>query len=66
MSWQRSKDGVVVSLSEEEYVELLFFATMGAVATGGIDPRRVFRLLNSMNDGNPNYTPYDDQGRRAP
>lgn len=52
----RTPDGVLISLSNEQYTELMM--ALGAAAA---NPNMVWvslRVANAINDGNPNWTPY--------
>lgn len=65
MSWQKIDGRVVITLTEEEYSQLLLllgFASAEAIHGAGLDPTPIFRLMNTINAGNPKWTPYGDKG----
>jgi hypothetical protein len=61
----REEDGqVILTMSREDYNKLLMtfaLATMRGIEFRGEFPKAVentLSLMNRLNDGNPNYTPY--------
>jgi hypothetical protein len=61
MSYREENGQVVLTMSREDWQNLLM--TLG-IAAGALDPEspmlaRVFQLVNRLNQGNPNYTPYE-------
>lgn len=57
MSYSEKDGEVVLAMSREDYDEMLkVFAT--ATAKLFPDTMWILRLLNRLNQGNPNYTPY--------
>jgi hypothetical protein len=50
------KDGqVVLTMSREDYKDLMRYAGYAAIS---YRRQKAARLLNRLNQGNPNYTPY--------
>ena len=60
MSYREEDGQVILTMSKHEYSILLMTLGIGAVALEPEHPMlsRVFNLLNTLNEGNPNYTPY--------
>lgn len=64
MGYQRNPDGVTLTLSEDDFHLLIL--TLGFAVTcasqaerrEGLKPERILHLANSINDGNPKWTPY--------
>ena len=60
MSYSEKDGQVVLTMSREDYDWILF--ALGALAGGrardGADTMPIVSLLNRLNQGNPNYTPY--------
>lgn len=59
MSYSEENGQVVLRMSREDYVALLFLlsgASRMALQQGKIDS--ILELMNRLNEGNPNYTPY--------
>ena len=59
MSYCEENDQVILTMSREDYdmlQMLLGYATSRATRRFKLD--RIFELLNRLNQGNPNYTPY--------
>jgi len=55
------KDGqVTLTMSREDFSNLLMILGIAAGSLGPESPMlaRVFNLVNRLNQGNPNYTPY--------
>jgi hypothetical protein len=56
----KRKDGrVYFDLNEGEFLRLLLFLGMAAGANDGELAHEVTRLANVINEGNPDWTPYD-------
>lgn len=56
MSFTRTPDGVLISLTTEQYVDLMM--ALGAAAA---NPNMVWvslRAANAINEGNPDWRPY--------
>lgn len=61
--YRRENGRVVIDISEDEFAELLLamgFAIGGASGFQGFR-QAWLRLVNSINEGNPNFTPYEVQ-----
>jgi hypothetical protein len=60
MSYREENGLVILSMSREDYDRLLsMFAGASALALkDGLPIGRTLELLNRLNEGNPNYTPY--------
>ena len=53
---------VTLDLSREEHLSLIFalgMASGGIVKDGGEFPMFLLRLANTINEGNPDWTPYE-------
>lgn len=62
MMRRREGGRVMIDISEEEYVSLiamLAYAAGNALGEGVDRSKSVLRLLNSINDGDPNWTPLE-------
>ncbi len=59
MSFTREGDTVVVRLTQKQFDRLLIALGMAtSVADCGLR-QMVIRLVNEINEGNPNFTPYE-------
>ena len=61
MSYSEENGEVVLRMSWEDYQMLLIvlgYATGGAIKDAWTPASRMFELTNRLNQGNPNYTPY--------
>lgn len=64
MSYREDNEQVVLTMSREDYERLLMMLgeLTGHVLSGARSlwaPDVVMSLLNRLNEGNPNYTPYE-------
>ena len=64
MSYQKTEAGVVITLTDEQYDELLLMLGYATGAMSNDDPNgwplyRALRFVNEINDGNPNWMPYE-------
>lgn len=57
MSYQEENGTVVLRTSREDYDYLLHLLDLAAGATYA-DTENITLLVNRLNEGNPNYTPY--------
>jgi hypothetical protein len=58
MSYSEQNGQVILTMSREDYQRLLqVFAFATVMPTGGVN-FVVVNLLNRLNEGNPDYTPY--------
>jgi hypothetical protein len=60
--YQREDDTVTLTMTVEEYQTLLIGLGYTLVIARGKDPDlyvRWIKLVNSINDGNPKWTPYE-------
>ena len=67
MSYREENGRVILTISREDY-EILLMA-LGALTVVKLnepgEPQRMLGLVNRLNQGNPNYTPYQvDPGKR--
>ncbi len=53
-------DEIVLRLTREQFQRLLLFLGMAGAGAHGDEKlfRAIFRLANQINEGNPNFTPY--------
>lgn len=60
MSFRRDGDRVTIELTTEQYHTLLLQLgyAMGAASARGESTDPHLRLVNAINEGNPNWTPY--------
>ena len=61
MSYSEENGQVILTMSREDYNLLLIvlgYATGGAIKDHWIPAERMFELTNRLNQGNPNFTPY--------
>lgn len=62
MSYREQDGQVVLTMSREDWQHVLLTFGYAAGAMGNVGDensrRGVFKLLNRLNEGNPNYTPY--------
>lgn len=66
MSYQEKNGQVILTMSQEDYDSLLLalgIATAHAMKHGG-NPNRWLALVNRLNSGNPNYTPYQVEEKK--
>jgi hypothetical protein len=57
MPYSEQDNQVVLTMSREDWWMLLL--VLGYATGGGAIPEsRMFELMNRLNEGNPNYTPY--------
>ena len=62
MSYREENDQVILTMSREDYQMLLIvlgYATGGAIKDAWTPASRMFELTNRLNEGNPNYQPYE-------
>lgn len=61
MSYREENGQVVLTMSRDEYCELLFALGMlfAEKLRSGHAPTAVLDFMNRLNEGNPNYTPYE-------
>lgn len=61
LGWKRTEDGnITVTVTPNDYGNLLFALGLAAGSAPELTMRwRIIRLLNHVNEGNPNYKPYD-------
>lgn len=63
MSWQKTADRkIVITLTEDEWSDLLLaltFASVEALIRNRTSWPRVARLINEVNNGNPDWEPYE-------
>ena len=68
MSYSEENGQVTLTMSREDYqlMLIIFGAACGwmTLARAG-NPGRVLELLNRLNEGNPNYTPYQVGDEKA-
>ena len=57
MSYSKQDDQVTLTMSREDY-ELLSYALLITAQRSMSLPNEYYALLNRLNQGNPNYTPY--------
>ena len=61
MSYSEMKDGqVILTMSREDYDRLIFKLGIAAgyAIKNGADVNNALAFMNRLNEGNPNYTPY--------
>jgi len=61
MSYSEQDGNVVLTMSREDYQMLMIvlgYATGGAIKDAWTPASRMFELTNRLNEGNPNYKPY--------
>lgn len=60
MSYSEENGQVMLRMSRPHFMNLLMFLGIAAGALGPESPMfsRLFNLQNVLNEGNPNYTPY--------
>jgi len=60
MSYREENDQVILTMSREDFQHLLFALgeAAGCVRKFGGDLQGELAFLNRLNQGNPNYTPY--------
>jgi hypothetical protein len=59
---RREGGRVLIDISDDDYnwlMMVLGFATAHATPYGIVRPIGVLRLANAINEGNPNWTPYE-------
>ena len=69
MSYSESEGQVILSMSREDYQMLLMalaYATFGAIKEHWTPESRMFELVNRLNQGNPNYMPYQTGESKCP
>jgi hypothetical protein len=67
MPWSEKGDRVVIDMTREEYNLLLIALGYATGAAKNLDLQQAFlRLVNMINEGNPNYTPYEVEGIVSP
>jgi hypothetical protein len=67
MSYREENGQVILSMSPEDYDELLItlgYAVGAALQANGHLLRRITPLLNRLNEGNPNYRPYQVEAKK--
>jgi nicotinamide mononucleotide adenylyltransferase len=65
MAYSEDGDNVVLTMSREDFQMLLIvlgYATGGAIKDHWTPASRMFELTNRLNEGNPHYTPYQEEG----
>lgn len=67
MSYSEENGFVVLRMSREDYGRVQLLLGMGAERYGGGcgDQEYVFKLLDRLNEGNPNYTPYQVEAKKS-
>ena len=55
--YREENDQVILTMSRKDHENLIYFLGFAAGLTHR-PPQDVFELLNRLNQGNPNYTPY--------
>lgn len=62
MSYSKSSDdNIVLTMTRDDYSRLLIamgMAVGAALGRGMLNTKEVIKLLNRINEGNPNYSPY--------
>lgn len=60
MSYREENDQVILTMSREDFDNLLIMLGAGTAAmqNGGANLDSMLAFLNRLNSGNPNYTPY--------
>jgi hypothetical protein len=70
MSLRRVAGRVLIDISEDDYETLMLvlgFATGRAIGRPDLmRPKTILMLANAINEGNPNWTPYDDGAVPSP
>ena len=70
MSMRRENGRVLIDIDEGEYLQLMMAlgnATGSAIKQNELDlTHALFRLANSINEGNPNFRPYVIGGETKP
>lgn len=62
MSWSKSGDEITIKLTQDEYGTLLLALGASVGAMHGKDDKlfnAFLKLTNSINEGNPQYRPYE-------
>ncbi|MCU1338813.1 MAG: hypothetical protein JWO19_4394 [Bryobacterales bacterium] len=57
MSYREENNQVVLTMSRDDYETLLM--ALGAFTVYAYNPARILEVCNRLNEGNPNYTPYE-------
>lgn len=56
MSYSEESNDVVLRMSRKDYDALMM--NLGAMGIYSYEPHKLHELLDRLNSGNPNYTPY--------
>lgn len=56
---RREGDRVLIDISKDEYLELLLMLGYAIGAASRPFQKSWLRLVNSINEGNPQFTPYE-------
>jgi hypothetical protein len=59
MSYREENGQVVLTMSREDYQLVLMLLGAGTSGERIVTWNKALALLNRLNDGNPNYTPYE-------
>lgn len=64
MSYSEKDGQVILTMSREDYADMLMVLKLRAVTSRLRENRENMKqLLNRLNEGNPHYTPYQVEGR---
>jgi hypothetical protein len=67
VSYSEENGQVVLRMSREDFQMLLIvlgYATGGAIKDAWTPASRMFELMNRINEGNPNFRPYQEEAER--
>lgn len=67
MSYREENNQVILTMSREDYDSLLLRLGVAAGWTANHSPENFanhLRFLNRLNEGNPNYTPYQVEAKK--
>lgn len=64
MSYREENGQVIITMSREDYQRVLMLLGAGAASEKIISWNKSCALMNRLNEGNPNYTPYQVEANK--